>query len=70
MSQDAPPVAEGQLEFCTRPLDGDLPVEHAGHARLVGADKDMLKFVDVETGIEVWLHPDELVRFDTRAGAS
>ncbi len=67
MSQDAPPVAEGQLEFCTRPLAGDLPVEHAGAARLVGADKDMLKFIDVETGIEVWLHPDEL---DTRGGAS
>ncbi len=70
MSQDAPPVTEGHLEFCTRPLDGDMPVEHAGHARLVGADKGMLHFVDVETEIEVWLHPDELLLFDTRHGAS
>jgi hypothetical protein len=70
VSQDAPPIAEGQLEFCTRPRGGGLPLEHARPPRHVGADRGMLRVVDTETGIEVWLHPDELVLFDTRGGAS
>ncbi len=63
-------VAEGLLVFCTRPGFRSMPVEHTGRARLAGAANGMLLFVDLESGIELWLHPDELIRFDTRDGAS
>lgn len=59
---------EGDLAFRTRPDAGGLA--HHGPARLVDAHEGVFLFVDLETGIEVCLHTDEIVRFVSRDGAS
>ncbi len=63
------PGLDGQLELCSRHLGEGKRIMHTGTARLVEASEGMFLFVDDETGVEMWLHPDEVVSFTT-GGAS
>ncbi len=53
----------GELELCSRHLGEGKRIMHHGPARLVDVSEGMFLFVDEETSVEMWLHPDEVVRF-------
>lgn len=58
------PGLEGQLELCSRHLGKGQRVMHAGPARLIEVSPaGVFLFVDIETGIELCLHRDEVIRF-------
>ncbi len=70
----APPVIQrpglrGHLELCSRHLGEGKRIMHNGPARLIDVSEGMFLFVDEETSVEMWLHPDEVVSFTT-GGAS
>lgn len=62
------PGLDGMLRFRTRVEAGALC--HQGTARLVDMHEGTFLFIDLETGIEVCLHADEILEFVSRAGAS
>ncbi len=55
----------GHLEFCTRHLGDGQRIMHHGHAKLIRAENGLFLFIDLDSGIEMWLYADEVVRFTT-----
>jgi len=68
-SRDLPGLV-GELEFRAQRAEHAKPVTHRGPARLVEAEAGAFLFIDLTTGIPVWLNVSEVVSFTTMTGAS